>query len=108
MIFFELVCFLVAGLSLGSLLYFAMLVGLTHTFGQSDFILPGILAVAFVFIGICINFDFSLTSFLTHSEKAVTGPLSVVESITDKVKYIFLFVGSVMGSRLGYKLSLNN
>ncbi|MFY8284391.1 hypothetical protein AAEU31_12860 [Pseudoalteromonas sp. SSMSWG5] len=104
MVFLELIGFLIFGVLLGGWLYSGLLSLLVCTFGKSDFILPGFIAVTLVFLGVCINFEFSLITFLTHSEEPVTGPISAINSVVDKVKYPLLVAGSIIGAKLSYRV----
>ncbi|MEY8214825.1 MAG: hypothetical protein RPR97_10150 [Colwellia sp.] len=97
MAFIDLFACLLTGLAMGGLFYFIVTTGLLQLIGQVDMFTPAAVSVLLFAVALGWKFDYSLTVFLMNSTEEIKGPESAILSIIDKLKYVILVIGYVLG-----------
>ena len=100
MIFIELIGTLIIGGVSAWVAYEIVLYGLFYINDEIDLLSPAIIStLVFGFI-LAWRFDFSLAVFLTHASDDVAAPSSAILLIVAKLKYVFLIMGFILGTKL--------
>lgn len=102
MMFIELMGAMLSGMVLGGLAYFLVTGGLLQLTDQIDLITPGVISVVLFGLVIGWKFDYSLTVFIANTSSEITDVQSAVSSISDKLKYVCLIIGFMLGTKVGF------
>lgn len=102
MVFIELCGAVISGAVFGGLAYFLVTAGILQLTEQIDLISPAVLSVILFGLIIGWKFDYSLTVFFANTSSEVTNVHSAVSSITDRLRYVFLIIGYILGTKVSY------
>ncbi len=102
MVFIELIGVVLLGIVLGGLSYFLVTAGVLQLTEQVDLITPAVLSVLLFGLLIGWKFDYSLVVFFSNTSSDVTDAQSAISSIVAKLKYVFLVIGYILGTRISF------
>lgn len=102
MVFIELFGAVISGAVFGGLAYFLVTAGVLQLTEQIDLISPAVLSVILFGLLIGWKFDYSLAAFFANTTSEVTNVQSAVSSITGRLRYVFLIIGYIMGTKISY------
>jgi hypothetical protein len=102
MVFIELSGAVISGAVLGGLAYLLVTAGIFQLTEQIDLISPAVLSVMLFGLFIGWKFDYSLIVFFANTSSEVTNVHSAVSSITDRLRYVFLIIGYILGTKVSY------
>lgn len=102
MMFIELMGAMLSGMILGGLAYFLAMGGLLQLTEQIDLITPGVISVMLFGLLIGWKFDFSLVVFFENTSSEITDVHSAVSSMSGRLKYVFLIIGFMLGTKFGF------
>ncbi|MFT5756657.1 MAG: ABC-type uncharacterized transport system permease subunit [Alteromonadaceae bacterium] len=103
MVFIELIGALFVGTVLGGLSYFLVTAGVLQLAEQIDLITPCVLSVLLFSLLIGWKFDYSLVVFFSSTSSDITDAQSAISSIVARLKYVFLVIGYILGTKISFK-----
>jgi hypothetical protein len=102
MVFIELFGTVISGAVFGGLAYFLVTAGILQLTEQIDLISPAVLSVMLFGLLIGWKFEYSLTVFFANTSSEVTNVHCAVSSITNRLRYVFLIIGYILGTKVSY------